>query len=69
MSNVVQPLIPWAGRIKLFTDQTEITSENVAQVVGLALINHNTNAIYEQYLIDYEQGKHPILDKVKEVRP
>lgn len=57
------------GRRKIFTDETNITSENVCRVLQKALITHNQNRSEIDYLYKYYKGNQDILYRVKEVRP
>ena len=57
------------GRREIFTDETEITKDNICEVLNEAFATHLTNAIEIKYLQDYEKGIQPILDRVKEIRP
>ncbi len=57
------------GRIEIFTDATEITQENICKIMDEAFETHLKNASEIEYLQNYEKGKQPILDRVKEVRP
>ena len=57
------------GRREIFTDVAEITKENICKVMDEAFETHLLNAAEIKYLQDYEKGKQPILDRVKEVRP
>ncbi len=57
------------GRREIFTDVTEITKENICQVMDEAFEVHSLNAAEITYLQDYEKGKQPILNRIKEVRP
>jgi SPP1 family phage portal protein len=57
------------GRKEIFTDVEEITKENICQVMDEAFETHLLNATEIEYLQNYEKGKQPILDRVKEVRP
>lgn len=56
------------GRKEIFTDEAEITRENVVQVLSKAAKVHAENQNDIQYLYDYYRGKTPILSKTKEVR-
>ncbi len=56
------------GRTVIHTDQAEITSENVVDVLLRAYKVHSQNQNEIQYLWDYYRGKTPILSKTKEVR-
>lgn len=53
------------GRKQIFTNETEITAENVVEVLNKALKVHTQNRSDEQYLIDYLRGKQPILNRIK----
>jgi SPP1 family phage portal protein len=57
------------GRREIFTDVEEITKENICQVMDEAFETHLLNAAEIEYLQNYEKGKQPILDRIKEVRP
>lgn len=57
------------GRKEIFTDVTEITKENICKVMDEAFDIHLKNASEIEYLQNYEKGKQPILDRIKEVRP
>ena len=57
------------GRREIFTDVTEITKENISKVLADAFEVHLLNAKEIKYLQEYERGKQPILDRIKEVRP
>ena len=49
-----------AGRIKIFTDQKEITRDNVLSVLRKAYAKHRINAADTQFLFDYEAGIQPL---------
>ena len=57
------------GRREIFTDVEEITKENICKVMDEAFETHLLNAIEIEYLQNYEKGKQPILNRIKEVRP
>ena len=57
------------GRKKIFTDVTEITRDNVLNVLRKALITHWSNKADMEYLYAYYKGRQPILNRKKEVRP
>jgi SPP1 family phage portal protein len=57
------------GRREIFTDETEITKENICKVMDEAFEVHLQNAREIEYLQNYEKGRQPILDRIKEVRP
>lgn len=56
------------GRKQIYTDERNITAENVVDVLRKALAVHDVNQGEIQYLWDYYTGKTPILNKTKEVR-
>lgn len=49
-----------AGRIKIFTDEKEITRENIIPVLQKAYAKHRFNARKIQFLLDYERGEQPL---------
>lgn len=57
------------GRKKIFTDVTEITRDNVLEVLRKALITHWSNKADIEYLYAYYKGRQPVLNRKKEVRP
>lgn len=57
------------GRAMIFTDEDEITRENIESVVNKAFMAHQKNVIDEKFLTEYEQGKQGILDRTKKIRP
>ena len=57
------------GRKKIFTDVTDITRDNVLEVLRKALITHWSNKADMEYLYAYYKGRQPILNRQKEVRP
>ena len=57
------------GRKEIFTDVKEITKENICDVLTEAFSVHNSNATEIKYLQEYERGKQPILERIKEIRP
>ena len=57
------------GRREIFTDVKEITKENISKVLADAFETHLLNVTEIKYLQEYERGKQPILDRIKEVRP
>lgn len=59
----------FTGRKVIYTDVTEITEENICNVVQTAMNDHMINRGQIDYLYNYYKGKQPILDKIKEVRP
>lgn len=59
----------YTGREQLFTSITDVTKENVVEVIKKAMETHETNSSDIEYLFNYWKGKQPILDRVKEIRP
>ena len=57
------------GRHVAYTNQKEITPENVSDVIGKAMPTHFRNKAEIQYLYDYFRGKQDIRLKEKVVRP
>lgn len=57
------------GREKLFTDVSEITAENVREVVEHAMDTHRVNSGEIDYLLRYYKGEQPIIGREKKVRP
>ena len=57
------------GRKVIRTSVTEITKDNVLDVLAKALNTHNLNRSEICYLWDYYRGKQPILQRRKKVRP
>lgn len=57
------------GRKMITTDETEITDDNVVQVLEKAVVKHIVNRSDIEYLWNYYRGKQPILERVKKVRP
>ena len=56
------------GRTRVYTDEAEITAENVVTVLNKVLPVHAKNQGEIEYLWNYYRGKTPILSKTKEVR-
>ena len=57
------------GRQTILTAHSEITPENVVEVLQSAMVTHAANRAQIEYLWNYYKGRQPILDRVKEVRP
>ena len=57
------------GRREIFTDEKNITRENISKVLSDAFEVHLLNVAEIKYLQEYERGVQPILKRVKEVRP
>lgn len=56
------------GRRPIYTDESEITADNVLEVLSSALAVHNQNKGEIEYLHWYLRGKQPIRYRVKKVR-
>lgn len=75
MANVIDETKPVSetrqmfGRRVIKTSATNITSENVVDVLLKALSIHALNRSEIDYLWEYYKGKQPILHRQKEVRP
>ena len=57
------------GRRVITTDVTEITAENVVEVLEEAMKTHDINRSEIDYLWKYFKGNQPILLRKKTVRP
>jgi SPP1 family phage portal protein len=57
------------GRQVIYSDESEITAENVVEEIGKALSIHWKNRREIDYLERYYKGDQPILYRVKKVRP
>ncbi len=57
------------GRRMITTDVTEITAENVVEVLEEAMKTHDLNRGEIDYLWKYYKGEQPILTRTKTVRP
>lgn len=69
MSKPVSETRQMFGRRVIKTSVTNITSENVTDVLLKALSIHALNRSEIEYLWEYYKGKQPILNRQKEVRP
>ena len=58
----------FAGRRKIFIDVDHIDESNIEEVVADALSIHDSNAREIEYLMNYERGITPILQRVKKGR-
>lgn len=56
------------GRKKIYTDETRIDHTNVISVLQEALITHEINKAEIRFLLAYEKGIQPILNRQKEIR-
>lgn len=57
------------GRKVIYTDAETITRENVVDVLKKAKSTHDENSACIDYLYQYNNGKQPILEREKVVRP
>ena len=57
------------GRRIIYTDEPNITKQNVVSALRDAAIIHTANRTEIEYLYNYYKGRQPILDRVKSVRP
>lgn len=57
------------GRKQIFTNESEITSSNVVDVLRHAMNVHTENYGEIDYLYNYYKGRQPILGRTKDVRP
>ena len=56
------------GRRKIYTDKTEVTEQNIVEVLSDALRYHRANVDEIRYLRKYVKGNQPILERTKKVR-
>lgn len=57
------------GRTPILSPVTEVTGDNLLEVLRRARSVFEQNAADCQYLYDYYKGKQPVLYRIKEVRP
>lgn len=57
------------GRTPIYTSETVIDENNIQAIVTKAMTTHEKNRREIKYLMEYEKGKQPILDRSKDVRP
>ena len=57
------------GRRDIFTDEKLITKQNIRKVLSDAFAIHEVNRAEIDYLMKYEKGIQPILERTKDVRP
>ena len=55
--------VEYKGRIKIYTDEREITSQNVIKVLNDSLVKHEFNRTQIKFLLDYEKGLQPLVRK------
>ena len=56
---------PRFGRRNIYTAEREITEENIIQVLQDTYLLHQENVMMIQYLLDYDSGIQPILQRTK----
>lgn len=56
------------GRKRIYSNVTEITEDNVLDVLGESLGTHKINAEQIKFLYNYYKGCQPVFDRSKEVR-
>jgi SPP1 family phage portal protein len=57
------------GRRVIYSSISEITRENVVDVLQKAMLIHSVNSSEIDYLYQYYKGNQPILQRVKAIRP
>ena len=57
------------GRVVIYTEESEITADNIVQELDKALAYHNINVAAIEYLDRYYRGDQPILYREKKIRP
>ena len=57
------------GRRVIYSDAESITADNVVAVLNKALVTHWQNRAEILYLFHYRNGRQPILERIKQVRP
>ena len=57
------------GRRVIYTDETEVSIENVVSILRKALPYHWKNRSEIEYLWNYYKGRQDILNRIKQVRP
>lgn len=60
---IEQSTLNSVGRRKIYTDEKNINSGNVIQVLQKAMIDHGVNASDETFLMNYEAGHQPLVRK------
>lgn len=68
-TNITSETRTMFGRRVIKSGVSEITRDNVVEVLQSVTQTHALNQSEIQYLWDYYRGKQPILNRVKEVRP
>lgn len=67
---VVQALSPHLhGRRVIYSDEDEVTSDNLLAILRQAVSDHEHNNFEEEYLYRYYKGDQPSLYRTKKIRP
>lgn len=66
-ANNRRALVRLLGRKKIYTDYSEITADNIIEVLGKSYAKHRMNVSEINFLIDYERGIQP-LKREKKIR-
>lgn len=56
------------GRRVLYTNKT-VDASTIVDILNDAIVEHGKNSSECEYLYKYYKGRHPILDRIKDVRP
>lgn len=62
-------MVGYYGRKEIFSDVKEITKGNIVKVLENAISVHQFNRRQIDFLYNYKNGKQPILERKKEIRP
>lgn len=68
-SGTNHPVRIYKGRRVIYTDETEVTDDNIAKIIMETMAIHEANRIEMRELFDYEKGDQPIFYREKPVRP
>ncbi len=70
-SKPIMPTLPQllTGRRVIYTDEKEITLENIAKVINETMPEHERNRDEMVSLLKYEKGDQPVFYRVKNIRP
>ena len=63
------PVRNYFGRTILYTNEKEITADNIVSVLQSVLPDFQKNKEETEYLYNYFRGNQPILKRKKKVRP
>lgn len=59
----------YAGRRRIYSDENEVTDENLLSILNLAASDHDVNRAEISYLYGYYRGVQDIIHREKKVRP